>query len=154
MQPLGGEHVAFDQRKERLKDRRTGADLVGQRRHAQIDAFPSVAFALAVQRLMLSELLEQDHGQQVGPRKTAGRDMEGRRRLGDRLAVSARVLLAHRLDHLPLTGNHLQRLGDVLAQLGQLLRPAAGAALRRRDHDALARQMVGEWLAGGPLALE
>jgi hypothetical protein len=46
-----------------LQDRRAGTDLVGQRRHAQIDAFAPVAFALAVQGLMLAELLEQDHGQ-------------------------------------------------------------------------------------------
>ena len=100
-----------------------------------------IALALPVQRLMLAELLEQDHGQQVGAGKAARRHMERRRRLGDRLAVPARELLAHRLDHLPLARDHLQRLGDVLAQLGQLRRAAAGAALRRGDHDALARQM-------------
>ena len=44
-------------------------NLVGQCRHAQIDAFAPVSFALAVQRLMLAELLKQDHGQQVGPAK-------------------------------------------------------------------------------------
>jgi hypothetical protein len=38
MQPLGGEHVALDQSMERLQRHRTGADLVGQRRQAQIDA--------------------------------------------------------------------------------------------------------------------
>ena len=51
-------------------------------------------------------------------------------------------------------GIDLQRLGDVLAQLRQLRRPAAGTALRRRDHHALARQMIGKRLARGPLALE
>jgi hypothetical protein len=48
-----------------LQGRCAGANLVGQRRHAQIDAFAPVGFALAVQRLMLAELLKQDHGQQV-----------------------------------------------------------------------------------------
>ena len=66
----------------------------------------------------------------------------------------ARELLAHGLDHLPLSRNHLQRLGDVLAKLRQPVRAAAGTAGRRRDHDALARQVVGERLAGWPLALE
>jgi hypothetical protein len=154
MQPLGGEHVAFDQRKERLKDRRTGADLVGQRRHAQIDAFPSVAFALAVQRLMLTELLEQDHGQKVGAGEAAWRHVERRCRLGDRLALPAGELLAHRLDHPPLPRNDLQCLGDVLTQLRQLGRAAARTALRRRDDDALARQVIGKRLARRPLALE
>src|SRR4051794_22852668 len=55
----------------------------------------------------------------------------------DRLAVPARELLAHGLDHLPLLGNHLQRLGDVLAELRQLPRAAArtapGAAITTRS---------------------
>ena len=110
----------LDQRMKRLQGRRAGADLVGQRRQAQIDALAPIALALPVQRLMLAELLEQDHGQQVRAGKAARRHMEGRRRLRDRLAVPARELLAHRLDHLPLARNDLQRLGDVLAQLRQL----------------------------------
>ena len=120
----------------------------------EIDAFAGIALALPVQRLMLAELLEQDHRQQVRAGKAARRHMEGRRRLRDRLALPARELLAHRLDHLPLARDHLQRLGDVLAELRQLRRAAAGTALRRGDHDALARQMLGERLARRPLALE
>ena len=81
MQPLGRQDMALDQRMKRLQDRRAGADLVGQRRHAQIDAFAPIALALAVQRLMLAELLEQDHGQQVRSGKAARRHMERRRRL-------------------------------------------------------------------------
>ena len=113
-----------------------------------------VALALPVQRLMLAELLEQDHGQQVRSGEAARRHMERRRRLRDRLAVPARELLPHRLDHLPLPRDHLQRLGDVLAQLRQLRRAAAGTAFRCGDDDALARQMIGERLARRPLALE
>src|SRR5438034_9509531 len=94
-----------------------GANLVGQRRHAQIDAFPPVSLALSVQRLMLSELLEQDHGQKVWSGEAPRRDVERRRRLRDRLAFPAREPLPHRLDHLPLTWDHLQCLGDVLPQL-------------------------------------
>src|SRR5579875_687591 len=120
MQPLGGEHGALDLRKERLKRDRTGADLVGKRRHAQIATFPPVALALTVQRPALPEPPEQDHGQQVGAAKAAPRHAEGCRRLRDRLAVPARERLAHRLDYLPLARDHLQRLGDVLAKLRQL----------------------------------
>jgi hypothetical protein len=43
-----------------------------------------------------------------------------RRRLHDRLALPAGEPLAHRLDHLPLAGDDLERLGDVLAELRQL----------------------------------
>ena len=44
------------------------------------------------------------------------------------------------LDHLPLPGDHLQRLGDVLAELDQLALTARADG-GRRDDDALARQM-------------
>src|SRR5208283_5055281 len=131
-----------------------GANLVGQRRYAQIDAFAPVSFALAVQRLMLAELLKQDHGQQVWSGEAARRDMERRRRLRDLLAFPARELFPHRLNHLPLPRDHLQRLGNVLAQLRQLRRAAAGTAFWRGDDDALARQMIGERLARRLLALE
>ena len=53
--------------------------------------------------------------------------MEGRGRLGDRLAGAAGELLPHVLDHLPGTRHQLQRLGDVLAELGQASRATAGA---------------------------
>ena len=154
MQSFGCQDVALDQRMKRSQGRCAGADLVGQRRHAQIDAFAPVSVALAVQWLMLAELLEQDHGQQVRSGKAARRDMEGRRRLRDRLAFPTRELLPHRLDHLPLPRDHLQRLGDILAQFRQLRRPAAGTAFWHGDHNALARQMIGERLARRPLALE
>ncbi len=81
-------------------------------------------------------------------------DVERRRRLGDRLTLAAGEALPHRLDYLPLARDHLQRLGDVLAELDQLQRAAAQAALRRGDDDALARQVVRERLARGALALE
>jgi hypothetical protein len=103
---------------------------------------------------MLAELLEQDHCQQAGAGEAAWDHMEGRGRLRDPLTFPARELLAHRLNHLPLARDHLQRLGDVLAQLRQLRRTTARTALRRRDDHALAREMIGERLARRPLALE
>src|SRR5262249_42379928 len=65
MQPLGGKNMALDQRMKRLQNRRTSTDLVGQCRQAQVDALSPVTLALAIQRLVLPELLEQDHGQQL-----------------------------------------------------------------------------------------
>ena len=59
MQSLGSQDVALDQRMKRLQGGCAGADQVGHRRHAQIDAFAPVPFALAVQRLMLAELNPQ-----------------------------------------------------------------------------------------------
>src|SRR4051794_8357583 len=78
--------------------------------------------------------------------------MERRRRLADLLAVAAGKLLADVLDYLPLPWDDLQRLADVLTQLAQP-RAAAAQAFRwpRLDHP-LARQMLGEGLAGRALA--
>ena len=154
VQALGAEHMRLDQGVQRLQHGRAGTDQVGQRRQAQIDAFPPIALALPVQRLMLAELLEQDHRQQVRPGEAARRHMERRRRLGDRLAGPAGELLAHGLDHLPLPRNNFQRLGDVFAKLRQPVRAATRAIGRCRDHDALARQVLGKRLARRPLALE
>ena len=80
--------------------------------------------------------------------------MERRRRLADLLAVPAGELLADMLDHLPLARDHLQRLGDILAQLAQPAAAAAKASSRSRHDDPLARQMLGKRLARGALAGE
>jgi hypothetical protein len=80
--------------------------------------------------------------------------VERRRRLAYLLAVPAGELLADVLDHLPLPRDHLQRLGDILAQLAQALAAAAQAGDRRRLDDPLARQMLGKGFARRPLARE
>lgn len=59
-----------------------------------------------------------------GPRH----DVERGRRLRDRLTIPAGILLAQGLDFLPGARDHLQRLSDVLAQLGQ---PAAATGRAR-----------------------
>src|SRR3954454_5140195 len=89
-------------------------------------------------------------GRGAGP--APGQHMERRRRLADLLAVAAGKLLADVLDYLPLPWDDLQRLADVLTQLAQP-RAAAAQAFRwpRLDHP-LARQMLGEGLAGRALA--
>ena len=68
---------------------------------------------------MLAKFLEQHHRQKTGPGPAPRDHVEGRRRLADLLAVPATELLADVLDHLPGFGDDLQRLGDVLAELGQ-----------------------------------
>ena len=60
MQPLGGQDMALNQRVQRAQRRGAGADLIGERRQAQLDALAGIALALPVERLMLAELLEQD----------------------------------------------------------------------------------------------
>jgi hypothetical protein len=138
--PLGGEDVMAHQLGQRAQHGRTGADVIGQGRYVEVDAFAGVGLALPVQRLMLAVLGVEDHRQQARPDMAARDDVERRRRLGDLLAGPAGELLAHGLDHLPLPRHALQRLGDRLAEFGQL---AAAARARRRagDYHALARQM-------------
>ncbi len=63
MQPFGSQNVGFDQSVERLQHRRTSAHLVGQCRNAEINPFAPISLTLPVQRLMLAELLKQDHRQ-------------------------------------------------------------------------------------------
>lgn len=73
--PIGGEHKRLDQRMQWLQRCSTRANLVGERREAEVDAVTGIALALPVQRLMLGELLEQDYGQQVRPGKAARRHL-------------------------------------------------------------------------------
>ena len=103
---------------------------------------------------MLPVLLEQDHRQQARTGPAARDHMERRRRLADLLAVAAGELLAHVLDHLPLARDHLQRLGDIFAQLAQPRAAAALAGCRSRLDHPLARQMLGERLARRPLTAD
>ena len=143
-----------DQPAKGLKRSGTGANLVGQRRQAEIDALAGIALCLPVQRLMLAELLEQDRCQQVRPGPSPWRRMERRRGLADLLAGATREPLADGLDHLPLPRDHLQRVGDVLAHLHDAVGTAAGAGRGCLDHHALARQVLREGFAGWATAFE
>src|SRR6516225_1247898 len=154
MQPFRRQDMGLDETVERYRGKHPGADLVGQRRDTEVDALALEALALAVQRNVLSELVEQDRRQQLWPNEAARRRVERRRRLRDRLAVPAGELLAHRLDHLPLARDYLQRLGDILAQLGQPAAAAAWTAPRRLDDYALALNGIGKGFAHRPLAPE
>ena len=151
MQSLGREDMRLDPPQERGQHCAAGPDLIGQGRQAG-DPLPRIALGLAIERLMLPELLEQDHRQQARAGPAARNHMERRRRLADFLAVAAGELFADMLDHLPLPRNDLQRLGDVLAQFAQPRAAAAQAGRRCRLDHPLARQMLGEGLARRPLA--
>ena len=145
--------MRLDPPQERGQHCAAGPDLIGQGRQAG-DPLPRIALGLAIERLMLPELLEQDHRQQARAGPAARNHMERRRRLADFLAVAAGELFADMLDHLPLPRNDLQGLGDVLAQFAQACAAAAQAGHRCRLDHPLARQMLGEGLARRPLAGE
>jgi hypothetical protein len=78
--------------------------------------------------------------------------MKRRRRLSDLLAGAAAELLPHMFGDEHLPRHHIQRLGDILADLRESAAAAARAAGRRGMHDAPARQVGGEVPARlGPL---
>jgi hypothetical protein len=53
---LGSEDVAADQLGQRAQHRRGGADVIGQGRHVEVDAFTGVGFALPVQQPLVADL--------------------------------------------------------------------------------------------------
>ncbi len=147
MQAVTSTHMVLDQGMDRLQRDSGMPDQVCQGRQAQINAFTSKALGLPVQGLVLTILLKDKHGDQAWPGPSTRDRMEGGWRLADLLAGPAGELLAHGLDHFPLTGDHLQRFGDVFAHLNDPVRAAAGAGCRGLDNNPLARQVLGERLA-------
>ena len=116
---------ASTRRKQRIQRRTDRPHGVRHGRQRDRHAFQSIALGLAVQRLMLAELLEHDHRQQARARPSPRDGMERRRRLADLLAIPAGELLPHRLDHLPLARHRFQRPGHVLAEFAQAIAAAA-----------------------------
>ena len=105
---------------------------------------------------MLAVLLEQDHRQQARPGEATAAASHGTAPEAGQSFRQARQENFSRtvLDHLPLSRNNFQRLGDVFAKLRQPVEPQQGPTGVRRDHHTLARQVVGKRLARWPLALE
>ena len=71
MQALGCQDVGFDQCMQRLKGQGAGADLVSQRRYAEIDALPGVALTLPVQARTYGSLEPAPQGRPPGTGKLA-----------------------------------------------------------------------------------
>jgi hypothetical protein len=74
MQALGRHDMGFHKASDGIKRRANRPHGVGHGRQGDWHAFQSVALGLAVQGLMLTELLEYDHGQEAGPRPAPGDD--------------------------------------------------------------------------------
>ncbi len=154
MQPLGGKDMRLDQTPQRIERRADRADGVGHGRQGNRRAFERIALGLTVQRLMLAELFEGDHRQKARPRPAARDDMERRRGLRDLLAVPQVNFSRTVSTTFHWRGVVSSVAGHILAELAQADAAAAGAGLRRLDHHALARQIVGEGVALRSLALE
>ena len=130
-----------------------GADPIRQCRDIDLDPFPGIGLALAVQRLMQQELVDQHHRQQARPGKAARDRMGGCRRLGDRLAIPAGELLTDVLNDFPASRLALQGLRDHLAKLVQPLTAAFTAGARRRFHDTFNRQVIRQGTSRRPRIL-
>ena len=154
MNALAGKYVGANELVERTQKHGAAADLISQRRDAEINALTRVALGLPIERLVLPVLLEQDHGEQTRPGKAARQHGERCRRLADLLAVPASELLAHSLHDLPLPRHHFEPLGHVLTELGEPVRATAATGPRAGHDHALARQMRRERLARGPSTRE
>ena len=141
VQPRGGVHMLLDERLDQGERGRRRADMIGQRRDVEGDAFLGVALALAIERLMHPVLLEQDHGEQAGADAATENDVERCRRLGDLLAIAAGELLAQGLLDEPAAWDDVEGLGDDLAYLDEPMTAAAGARGRRRHDHPLPWQM-------------
>lgn len=110
VQAPGGQDVLFNERMDRRECDRGVANQIGQGRQAELDAFASKAFRLTVQRLVLPELLKDNHGDQARACPAARDRVERGGRLagsgGPRtgggqaltLAVPAGKFLANRLE--------------------------------------------------------
>ncbi len=102
---------------QRCQGRSTSADLVGQRRQADVHALAGIALGLPVEWLMLAKLLKQQLREELRSEQAARRNMERCGRLDHALAGPAGETFSNRLHHLPAARYDLQRLSDILAQL-------------------------------------
>jgi len=136
MNALGGEDVRLDQLVERPQRRRTGADMIGHGRDRELDPLARILLALPVERLVVGVFLDQHHRQEARSGKAPRERVERCRGLRDRLARPAAELLPHMLGHEPLPRDHVERLGDILADLGELAAATARARGRRGVDDA------------------
>ena len=80
-----------------------------------------------MQRLVLTELLDQDHREEVRPGPVARDDVERGGSLADALAAAIGEPFAHLLDDLQRARHHLKGLGGVLSKFG--LYPSAEGRL-------------------------
>src|SRR5712664_3454896 len=125
-----------------LERHHAGADPIRQCRDIDLDPFAGIGLALAVQRLMQQELVDQHHRQQARSGKTSRDRMRGRRRLGDRLAIPAGELFADVLDDLPAPRLAFQSFRHHLAELVQPLAAALATRARRGFDDPFDRQVL------------
>ena len=139
MKPVATKDIGFKKEEQRLGHDTDRADLVGQGRQAQHNALGLKLITLTIEGLVQAVFLESQAGQEVGSEHPPRRDVEGRWRLADLLAITAGDLLAHRTDHLVTRRYLLERFGDDGGKMAEVFRTAARALLGRRNDDIFAR---------------
>ncbi len=77
MQALSGKNMRFDQTMKWLQRRGTCSDLIGQCRQADVDALAGIAFALAIERLVLANFSNRIIASRFGPAKPRGVTWKG-----------------------------------------------------------------------------
>ncbi len=76
IEAFGGKDLGIDQPVDRNQGERGNADQVGKRRGAELHAFPGKPVGLAVERLVLAVLLEQQHREKAGACPSAWHHVE------------------------------------------------------------------------------
>ena len=113
-----------------------------QRREAAIEVDPLALedFGLPIKRQVVTELRDDDPGDEEFRGQPAGHDMLGGMRLRHGLrAAAAGVFRAARHQHPELSGDHVEPLGDVFPDLGHLAATAGAERAGRLDHALCAR---------------
>ena len=111
------------------------ADPVAERAAIQIDPLSLEDLGLAVKRKVVAELGHDDPCDEQFRRQPAGHDMLGRVRLCHGLrAAAAGVFGAPRDQHPELRRDHVQPLGQILADLRHLAAAAGAEGAGRLDH--------------------
>jgi hypothetical protein len=130
MQQVAGHDVRLDPCDQRLQRLHGPSAPANQRAFGDIRSHASEDFVLAIQRQMVVKLRDQNMGQQVWPRHTARDRAAGGRFLHHPLTTAAGFLDAGDLDHLHLSGDHVQQFADILTHHTQIA-ATVGAAPKR-----------------------
>jgi hypothetical protein len=128
---LCAQNIAAKGLNDRVEHNHAAADPVGECRLIDLDALASISIALSIERQMRQELGDQHHREQARSCKPAGNRTGWGRRLGDRLAIPARELLAHVLYDLPAPRFAFQHLRH-FAELTKADAAAFATCTRRR----------------------
>ena len=153
---FAGSHVPADGLGQRLEERGERGGLahpVGQRGAIEVEAIALEDLALPVERKVVGILAHQHMGEQPGAGTSPLDGARGERRLGEALAARAGQPRPHDPVHDEAAGHILELLGHVLADPAKPAATAEAAVTAGRKLDLLARDVVRDRAALGPVLL-